>query len=165
MTRADRPPLGQPPRPSRIQPSVPCAMQGLSPDPLAPPQLVKCERSFEMLHTACPTPAGHNKRAGRSPRVRHKPPRSPTPCRQRSNRAVYRTLMPDRFVYILAAMFIDASSWKRSLAAYGMCTCEILVLFLHGRHSNDAFLRFLRPISIRTEGGGARETGHTPPES
>lgn len=29
----------------------------------------------------------------------------------------YRTEIPDRFVYILAAMFMDASSWKRSLAA------------------------------------------------
>ena len=55
----------------------------------------------------------------------------------------YRTEMPDLLVYILAAMFIEASSWKSSLAAYGMCTCEILVLFLHGRHSNVFFLRFL----------------------
>jgi len=29
----------------------------------------------------------------------------------------YRTLMPDRLVYILAAMFIDANSWKSSFAA------------------------------------------------
>lgn len=29
----------------------------------------------------------------------------------------YRTEIPDRFVYILAAMFIEASSWKSSLAA------------------------------------------------
>ncbi len=55
----------------------------------------------------------------------------------------YRTVIPDLLVYILAAMFIDASSWKSNLAAYGMCTCEILVLFLQGRHSNVFFLRFL----------------------
>lgn len=29
----------------------------------------------------------------------------------------YRTVIPDRFVYILAAMFIDASSWNSSFAA------------------------------------------------
>lgn len=58
-------------------------------------------------------------------------------------------MIPDLFVYILAAMFIDASSWKRSLAAYGMCTCEILVLFLHGRHSNEFFFRLLFSVSNR----------------
>jgi uncharacterized lipoprotein NlpE involved in copper resistance len=55
----------------------------------------------------------------------------------------YRTVIPERFVYILAAMFIDASSWKSSFAAYGIWICEILVLFLHGRHSKEFFLRFL----------------------
>ena len=59
----------------------------------------------------------------------------------------YRTVIPERFVYILAAMFIDASSWKSSLAAYGMWICEILVLFLHGRHSKEFFLRFLQSVS------------------
>lgn len=29
----------------------------------------------------------------------------------------YRTEIPDRLVYILAAMFMDANSWKSSLAA------------------------------------------------
>lgn len=51
---------------------------------------------------------------------------------------------PDLSVNILAAMFMDWSSWKRSFAAYGMCTCAILVLFLHGRHSKDCFERFLQ---------------------
>ena len=40
-------------------------------------------------------------------------------------------------------MFIDASSWKSNLAAYGMWICEIFVLFLHGRHSNEFFFRLL----------------------
>jgi hypothetical protein len=31
-----------------------------------------------------------------------------------------RTEIPDRLVNILDAMFIDASSWKSSLAAYGI---------------------------------------------
>jgi hypothetical protein len=60
--------------------------------------------------------------------------------------AAYRTETPDLLVYIRAAMFIDASSWKSSFAAYGMCTCEILVLFLQGRHSNVFRLRFLAEI-------------------
>lgn len=42
-----------------------------------------------------------------------------------------------------AAMFMAASSWNRSLAAYGMWTCAILVLFLHGLHSKDCFVKFL----------------------
>lgn len=41
------------------------------------------------------------------------------------------------------AMFMDISSWNSSLAAYGMCTWAILVLFLQGRHSNDCFVKFL----------------------
>lgn len=41
------------------------------------------------------------------------------------------------------AMFMAANSWKSSLAAYGMCTCAIFVLFLQGRHSKDCFVRFL----------------------
>lgn len=48
-----------------------------------------------------------------------------------------RTEIPDRLVNILAAMFIDANSWKSSFAAYGMWIWEIFVLFLQGRHSND----------------------------
>jgi len=48
-----------------------------------------------------------------------------------------RTDIPDLFVNILAAMFIEASSWKSNFAAYGMWICEILVLFLQGLHSND----------------------------
>ena len=56
----------------------------------------------------------------------------------------YRTVTPDRSVKSLVAMFIEPSSWNSSLAAYGMWICEILVLFLHGRHSNEFFLRFLK---------------------
>lgn len=52
-------------------------------------------------------------------------------------RQAQRTVMPDLLVNILDAMFIDASSWKSNLAAYGMWICEIFVLFLHGRHSKD----------------------------
>jgi hypothetical protein len=48
-----------------------------------------------------------------------------------------RTLTPLLFVNILVAIFIDANSWKSSFVAYGICTWLILVLFLHGRHSND----------------------------
>ena len=47
------------------------------------------------------------------------------------------------FVYNLAAIFIEASSWKRSLAAYGICTCEILVLLLQALHSNEFFFSLL----------------------
>lgn len=54
-----------------------------------------------------------------------------------------RTVMPERFVYILAAMFMLASSWNSSFAAYGICTCATLVLLRHGLHSNCCFLRFL----------------------
>ena len=36
---------------------------------------------------------------------------------QQANVQPHRTVTPDRFVYIRAAMFIDASSWNRSLAA------------------------------------------------
>lgn len=55
---------------------------------------------------------------------------------------------PDLSVNILAAMFMDWSSWKRSFAAYGMWTCAIFVLFLQGRHSNDCLDRFLRGTSV-----------------
>lgn len=33
------------------------------------------------------------------------------------DRLVYRTVTPDRLVYILEAIFIDANSWNNSLAA------------------------------------------------
>lgn len=58
---------------------------------------------------------------------------------------VYLTLTPDLLVNILAAMFIDANSWKSSFVAYGICTCEIFVLFLQGLHSNDCVFSFLGP--------------------
>jgi hypothetical protein len=66
--------------------------------------------------------------------------------------------MPDLSVNIRAAMFMDISSWKSSLAAYGMCTCAILVLFLQGLHSNVCLVRFLHyPLAYRkkrkVEGG------------
>ncbi|KAH0560025.1 hypothetical protein GP486_003460, partial [Trichoglossum hirsutum] len=54
-----------------------------------------------------------------------------------------RAVTPDLFVYILAAMFMEASSWKSSFAAYGIWTCEIFVLLWQGLHSNRFFLRFL----------------------
>lgn len=57
-----------------------------------------------------------------------------------------RIVTPDRSVNILAAIFIACSSWNSSLAAYGMWICAILVLFLHGRHSNDCLERFLMPM-------------------
>lgn len=38
----------------------------------------------------------------------------------RSGAVAYLTLTPLRVVYILAAMFMLASSWKSNLAAYGM---------------------------------------------
>src|SRR5204863_7538719 len=61
----------------------------------------------------------------------------------------YRNDTPDRFVYMRAAMFIEASSWNSSLAAYGMCTCEILFLFLHARHSKSPFFSLLIiPINV-----------------
>lgn len=59
----------------------------------------------------------------------------------------YLTDAPERSVYILAAMFIDCSSWNSSFAAYGMWTCAILVLFLQGRHSKDCLERFLRMLA------------------
>lgn len=62
-------------------------------------------------------------------------------CGDRRN---HRTDTPERLVNIRAVMFIDASSWKRSLAAYGICTCEIRCLLLHSRHSNSPFLSFLQ---------------------
>jgi hypothetical protein len=48
-----------------------------------------------------------------------------------------RTEIPDLFVNILAAIFIEANSWNSNFAAYGIWICEILVLFLQGRHSKD----------------------------
>lgn len=54
-----------------------------------------------------------------------------------------RTEMPDRLVNMREAMFMDMSSWNSSLAAYGMCTCAMRVLFLQGRHSNDCLVRLL----------------------
>jgi hypothetical protein len=54
----------------------------------------------------------------------------PPPLRQRTD-------IPDRFVNILVAIFIAASSWKSNLAAYGIWICETLVLFLQGLHSKD----------------------------
>ena len=54
-------------------------------------------------------------------------------------------------MYSLVAMFIDISSWNSNFAAYGMWICEILVLFLHGRHSNEFFFRFLySEISVKS---------------
>lgn len=55
----------------------------------------------------------------------------------------YRIDTPDRLVYIRAAIFMDANSWNKSLAAYGICTCEILFLFLQARHSKSPFLTLL----------------------
>jgi hypothetical protein len=37
----------------------------------------------------------------------------------RSDYQNYRTEIPERLLNILAAIFIDANSWKRSFAAYG----------------------------------------------
>lgn len=56
----------------------------------------------------------------------------------------HRTDTPERLVNIRAVMFIDASSWNRSLAAYGICTCEMRCLLLHSRHSNNPFFSFLQ---------------------
>ena len=41
-------------------------------------------------------------------------------------------------------MFIDASSWKSSFAAYGMCTCAILFWLLHGRHWKSFLISLLK---------------------
>lgn len=60
----------------------------------------------------------------------------------------YRTEAPDLLVKSLAAMFIDCSSWKSNLAAYGMWICAILVLFLQGRHSKDCLERFLLSMLV-----------------
>lgn len=54
-----------------------------------------------------------------------------------STEGYQRTETPDLFVNILDAIFIEASSWNSNFAAYGIWICEILVLFLHGRHSKD----------------------------
>src|ERR1700722_6200566 len=51
-------------------------------------------------------------------------------------------------VYSLVAMFIAWSSWKSSLAAYGICTCDILFLLLQFLHSNVFFFSFLNGTSV-----------------
>ena len=51
-------------------------------------------------------------------------------------------------VYNLVAMFIAWSSWKSSLAAYGICTCDILFLLLQFLHSNVFFFSFLKGTSV-----------------
>jgi hypothetical protein len=51
--------------------------------------------------------------------------------------------IPDLSVNILAAMFMEANSWKSSFAAYGIWICETLVLFLQGRHSKLCVESFL----------------------
>ena len=83
--------------------------------------------------------------------VRHRPSPSghessapPPPHMAVDARLHQRTDIPDLLVYIRAAMFIEASSWKSSFAAYGICTCEILFLFWHARHSNVFFLSLLQ---------------------
>ena len=40
------------------------------------------------------------------------------------------------------------NSWKSSLAAYGICTCAILVVFLQGRHSYVWGLSFLERVLV-----------------
>lgn len=70
---------------------------------------------------------------------------------QRFSRPVclYRTDTPDRSVNIRAAMFIEASSWNKSLAAYGMWTWEMRCLLLQRRHSKRPFLSLLeKNVSI-----------------
>jgi len=54
-----------------------------------------------------------------------------------STEGYQRTEIPDLFVNILDAIFIEANSWNSNFAAYGIWICEILVLFLQGRHSKD----------------------------
>lgn len=54
-----------------------------------------------------------------------------------------RTEMPDRLVNMRVAIFIDANSWNRSFAAYGIWIWDIFVLFLQGRHSKDPVLILL----------------------
>ena len=49
-------------------------------------------------------------------------------------------------------MFMEASSWKSSLAAYGMWIWEIFVLLWQGRHSNEFFLRLLILLSAQNLG-------------
>ena len=51
-------------------------------------------------------------------------------------------LTPLLSVNILVATFIAANSWKSNFAAYGITICAILVLFLHGLHSNWPWLSF-----------------------
>lgn len=67
----------------------------------------------------------------------------PMPRKEKTQPFHYRMLTPLLVVNILVAKFIAASSWNMSFAAYGMMICAILVLFLHGRHSNWFFLRDL----------------------
>ena len=78
----------------------------------------------------------------------------------------YRTDTPDRLVNILAEIFIAANSWNRSLAAYGICTCEIRCLLLQSRHSNSPFFNFLRSVSSARINlgmkGDLRYRGHQP---
>lgn len=49
-------------------------------------------------------------------------------------------------------MFMEASSWKSNLAAYGMWIWEIFVLLWQGRHSNEFFLRLLPSRSAQSLG-------------